>query len=123
MSDTRICLPRRSTHNGTDWRDHAACRDIDPELFFPIGNAAPALLQTHRKAQTGVRRLPGTPAVRRQTSGEAHARSSPVAVSLHAGVEGRLPDPVEDISIGSTGTIPDQIGSTEITSSSFIESW
>ena len=28
-----------------DWRDGAACRHHDPELFFPEGTAGPALLQ------------------------------------------------------------------------------
>jgi WhiB family transcriptional regulator, redox-sensing transcriptional regulator len=35
----------------TDCRDHAACRDADPELFFPIGNAGSALLQLDQAKQ------------------------------------------------------------------------
>lgn len=27
------------------WRDRATCLSVDPELFFPIGNTGPALLQ------------------------------------------------------------------------------
>lgn len=28
-----------------DWRSKAACLNVDPELFFPIGNTGPAIAQ------------------------------------------------------------------------------
>jgi WhiB family transcriptional regulator, redox-sensing transcriptional regulator len=30
---------------GADWRDDAACLHADPDLFFPVGTAGPALDQ------------------------------------------------------------------------------
>lgn len=40
-----------------DWRDRAACRREDPDLFFPIGTSGPALLQTEQ-AKAVCRRCP-----------------------------------------------------------------
>ncbi|MBL3669999.1 WhiB family transcriptional regulator [Streptomyces sp. M2CJ-2] len=40
-----------------DWRTRAACRDEDPDLFFPIGTSGPALLQTEQ-AKAVCRRCP-----------------------------------------------------------------
>jgi len=40
-----------------DWRNRAACLDKDPELFFPVGNTGPALLQIE-EAKSVCRRCP-----------------------------------------------------------------
>lgn len=40
-----------------DWRHQAQCTDEDPELFFPVGNAGPALLQIE-EAKAVCRRCP-----------------------------------------------------------------
>ncbi|MFE7174704.1 WhiB family transcriptional regulator [Streptomyces sp. NPDC057616] len=40
-----------------DWRDHAACRSEDPDLFFPIGTSGPSLMQTEQ-AKAVCRRCP-----------------------------------------------------------------
>lgn len=40
-----------------DWRHLAECLDEDPELFFPIGNTGPALIQIEQ-AKSVCRRCP-----------------------------------------------------------------
>ncbi|MEU5810960.1 WhiB family transcriptional regulator [Streptomyces sp. NPDC047718] len=40
-----------------DWRHNAVCREEDPDLFFPIGNTGPALLQIE-EAKAVCRRCP-----------------------------------------------------------------
>jgi WhiB family transcriptional regulator, redox-sensing transcriptional regulator len=37
-----------------EWRDHALCRDTDPDLFFPVGTTGQALVQIdHAKRVCG----------------------------------------------------------------------
>lgn len=40
-----------------DWRQSAACREEDPDLFFPVGTSSPALMQTE-EAKRVCRRCP-----------------------------------------------------------------
>ncbi len=43
-------LASRAIHNEPEdlWRDHALCRETDPELFFPVGTTGVALDQIDR---------------------------------------------------------------------------
>ena len=50
---------RIATDPADDWREHAACRDEDPELFFPTGTTGPALAQVEQ-AKAVCRRCPVT---------------------------------------------------------------
>lgn len=49
--------PTKYLEDRVDWRHDAACRAEDPELFFPIGNTGPALLQIE-EAKAVCRRCP-----------------------------------------------------------------
>jgi WhiB family redox-sensing transcriptional regulator len=44
-------------NDSRDWRQRAACRDEDPELFHPVGDKGPALLQI-AEAKAVCRRCP-----------------------------------------------------------------
>src|SRR6478672_3239159 len=52
-----VPLRRSEEKDDMDWRHRAICRDEDPELFFPIGNTGPALLQIEQ-AKAVCRRCP-----------------------------------------------------------------
>jgi len=52
MTDTSQGLLRvRRDIEGTDWRNNASGRDVDLELFFPIGTADASLLQIDEAKQ------------------------------------------------------------------------
>jgi WhiB family redox-sensing transcriptional regulator len=49
--------PDTESSAADDWRHWALCREVDPELFFPIGNTGEALLQIE-EAKAICRRCP-----------------------------------------------------------------
>jgi hypothetical protein len=44
-------LQRRQGAAGTDWRAYAACRDVDPDSFFPLGTTGASLPQIEQATQ------------------------------------------------------------------------
>ena len=62
-----------------DWRQRAACRDTDPDLFFPIGTTGPALDQ-----------IEAAKAVCRGCDAQAQCLEFALATNQEAGVWGAM---------------------------------
>ena len=60
-----------------DWRSNAACRDTDPDLFFPIGTTGPAIEQ-----------IESAKAVCRQCEAQAACLEFALATNQESGVWG-----------------------------------
>ncbi|MFJ1799026.1 WhiB family transcriptional regulator [Streptomyces sp. NPDC088180] len=52
-----VYAPSANLPVNTNWRTHAACRDDEPDLFFPIGTSGPAIAQAE-EAKAVCRRCP-----------------------------------------------------------------
>ncbi|MEU2415136.1 WhiB family transcriptional regulator [Streptomyces sp. NPDC013099] len=52
-----VYAPSANLPVNTNWRAHAACRDEDPDLFFPIGTTGLAIVQAE-EAKAVCRRCP-----------------------------------------------------------------
>ncbi|MEU3855040.1 WhiB family transcriptional regulator [Streptomyces sp. NPDC029554] len=52
-----VYAPAADLPVNTNWREAGACTREDPELFFPVGNTGPALLQIE-EAKAACRRCP-----------------------------------------------------------------
>jgi WhiB family transcriptional regulator, redox-sensing transcriptional regulator len=48
MSTFYIPAQRGGSPPPVDWRGYAACRRVDPRLFFPVGTTREAMAQTDR---------------------------------------------------------------------------
>ena len=51
MSAAKTARDTRGPGPALKWQDKSACLTEDPELFFPIGNGAPAQLQAEEAKQ------------------------------------------------------------------------
>ena len=65
------------TLESDEWRRQAACRDTDPDLFFPVGTTGPAIVQ-----------IENAKAVCRQCDAQAECLEYAIATNQDSGIWG-----------------------------------
>jgi len=65
------------TLESDEWRRKAACRDTDPDLFFPVGTTGPAIVQ-----------IENAKAVCRQCDAQAECLEYAIATNQDSGIWG-----------------------------------
>ena len=65
------------TLESDEWRRQAACRDTDPDLFFPVGTTGPAIVQ-----------IENAKAVCRQCDAQAECLEYAIATNPDSGIWG-----------------------------------
>ena len=65
------------TLESDEWRRQAACRDTDPDLFFPVGTTGPAIVQ-----------IENAKAVCRQCDAQAECLEYAIATTQDSGIWG-----------------------------------
>jgi hypothetical protein len=88
--------------NGREWQARAGCRDVDPELFFPVAEAGPELVRQETRAKRVCRGCPVLAECREFAVAElAHGVAGGLGGSERRAIRARRPVPAASPALGA----------------------